>query len=57
MPAFGTSGRRDRAEPCPLLGVKQTLRLQTVMSTFDPKRTWTLCKHNSLHMMLMQVHR
>jgi hypothetical protein len=38
--AFG--GKADIAiskRQCPLLGEKRTLRLQTVMSVFDPKQT------------------
>ena len=34
------SGHHGRANQCPLSGVKRTSRLQTVMSAFDPKRTF-----------------
>src|SRR6516225_7353738 len=33
------SGHYDRAEPCPLLGVKRTSLRRAAMSAFDPKRT------------------
>jgi hypothetical protein len=33
------SGHCDHAQQCPLLGVKQTSRFQSVMSAFDPKQT------------------
>jgi hypothetical protein len=38
-PSSAQSGHHDRAEPCPLLGVKRTSRFQGIMSAFDPKRT------------------
>jgi hypothetical protein len=38
---FGTKRTSPgRAEPCPLLGVERTSRFQSVMSAFDPKRTF-----------------
>jgi hypothetical protein len=33
------SGRHDRAERCPLLGVKRTSAGHSEMSAYDPKRT------------------
>jgi hypothetical protein len=33
------SGHLDRAEPCPLLGVKRTSTAANPMSAFDPKQT------------------
>jgi hypothetical protein len=33
------SGHVDVVNQCPLLGVKRTSRLESIMSTFDPKRT------------------
>jgi hypothetical protein len=36
---FAQSRHRHSAERCPLLGVKRTSQLQSVMSAFDPKRT------------------
>jgi hypothetical protein len=38
------SGHDERAEPCPLLGVKRTSRKHPRMSANDPKRTLTLPK-------------
>jgi len=39
------SGRRDRAEECPLSGVKRTSKFKSATSAFDPKRTSRLvCK-------------
>ena len=35
------SGHHDRAETCPLSGVKRTLIGHTAMSAYDPKRTST----------------
>jgi hypothetical protein len=37
-PLLALSGHHDRAEPCPLSGVKRTSRLQSAISAFDPKR-------------------
>jgi hypothetical protein len=34
------SGHHSRLRQCPLSGVKRTSRIQSVMSAFDPKRTW-----------------
>src|SRR6516165_12200186 len=34
------SGHQDRAEPCPLLGVKRTSVRSVSMSDSDPKRTF-----------------
>ena len=39
MSTFGTKRNPDRANPCPLSGVKQTLYKDAPMSAFDPKRT------------------
>src|SRR5262249_26406276 len=41
-PLLAQSGHRDRANPCPLSGVKQTLRGRAPMSAFDPKRSLML---------------
>ena len=38
-PLMAQSGHHDRAERCPLSGVKRTLQTRPVMSAFDPKRT------------------
>jgi hypothetical protein len=39
-PLLAQSGHRNSLRQCPLLGVKRTSRIQSVMSAFDPKRTW-----------------
>jgi hypothetical protein len=38
-PLVAQSGHGDRAQPCPLLGVKRTSAAANPMSAFDPKRT------------------
>jgi hypothetical protein len=38
-PPLAQSGHHERADPCPLLGVKRTLVGRGAMSAFDPKRT------------------
>src|SRR5215469_14569753 len=35
-PLLARSGRYDRADPCPLLGVKRTFGSRAAMSAFDP---------------------
>jgi hypothetical protein len=38
-PLLAQSGHHDRANPCPLLGVKRTCKVSGSMSASDPKRT------------------
>src|SRR5262249_55771621 len=48
-PLLAQSGHHDRAEPCPLLGVKRTSIELSAMSASDPKQKWTLgsCRSGS----------
>jgi hypothetical protein len=39
-PLVAQSRHLDRADECPLPGVKRTSKFKSVTSAFDPKRTW-----------------
>jgi hypothetical protein len=39
-PLLAQSRHPKVAHPCPLLGVKRTSPEHTLMSAYDPKRTW-----------------
>jgi len=43
-PLMAQSGHPDRVGECPLSGEKRTLKIKSVTSAFDPKRTleWAL---------------